>query len=230
LETLLTSKLNELYSQEQKELIEAIKSMGKESFLKNSYMKKQAESLQIDTTNLFENISKEDFKKNYGVELRNIEKHYYNPILISKDNNKYKHIIKEESEIEFLDNLEKYISNNILENIDWWYFSKIDEIVDNIFIPYFDSEKQEYRNFYPDFIFWLKKDKEYYIKFIDLKGLKYQTNPKDKIKGYENIFENNFKIFETNKVNTNLYFYNKKNSDDELLEKYRFFDIKKVFE
>jgi type III restriction enzyme len=149
LETLLTSKLNELYSQEQKELIEAIKSMGKESFLKNSYMKKQAESLQIDTTNLFENISKEDFKKNYGVELRNIEKHYYNPILISKDNNKYKHIIKEESEIEFLDNLEKYISNNILENIDWWYFSKIDEIVDNIFIPYFDSEKQEYRNFYP---------------------------------------------------------------------------------
>lgn len=168
-------------------------------------------------------------RKNYGVELRNIEKHYYNPILISKDNSKYKHIIKEESEIEFLDNLEKYISNNILENIDWWYFSKIDETVDNIFIPYFDSEKQEYRNFYPDFIFWLKKNEEYYIKFIDPKGLKYQTNPKDKIQGYENIFKNNLKIFDNKKVETKLYFYNKKNSNDELIEKYRFYDIDKIF-
>ena len=38
--------------------------------------------------------------------------------------------------------------------------------MDNIYIPYIDYEKSAIAKFYPDFIFWLKKD-EFIDKYVE---------------------------------------------------------------
>lgn len=142
---------------------------------------------------------------------KTFKEHYYNPIFIAKTGfgEYFKNIIKEESEITFLKDLIKYIETetNELKNYDWWYFSKIVENVDNIKIPYFNSKTESTSYFYPDFVFWLKKDNNYYIKFIDPKGTQHPENAVDKIEGFEKIF-NKQKIFENLKVDSQLYYYN----------------------
>lgn len=230
LEHVLLKKIEKTYSKEQNDVIQAIKGMGKTVFLKNEYMQKQAENLGLELDELFTNISKDDLKFKYQIDLKNIEQHYYNPIIISKDNSKYKHIIKIDSEIDFLERLEEYLLENEHEiNLDWWYFSKLDEYIDRIYIPYFDSTKQKPREFYPDFIFWMKKEQDYYIKFVDPKGLSREANPLDKIKGYENTFLRKDATYNGNDIKTELLYYNKESSSREEIEKYRFYDISKIF-
>ncbi len=122
--------------------------------------------------------------------LVNNKNHYYNPILktMDKDIDFIKHIIKVESEVKFINALEEYLAeeDNKFKEFDWWFFSKIDESIDRIFIPYYDSNK--IRKFFPDFIFWLKKDNYYYILLIDPKGTEHLAWT-DKVKGFKNLFE-----------------------------------------
>ncbi|WP_267523865.1 restriction endonuclease subunit R [Campylobacter sp. MG1] len=92
--------------------------------------------------------------------------------------------------------------------------SRIVENVDDIYIPYFDTQSQIYRKFYPDFIFWLK-DRASGIEsiyFIDPKGLTCSQNSIDKIKGFESIFKVNGKSH--NDIKVYLYYYNNKNPLD----------------
>jgi hypothetical protein len=140
-----------------------------------------------------------------------LSEHYYNPLLLSSESNKqlFKHIVWVESEVEFLRRLDE--NKEKLSKYDWWYFSKLDESTDDVSIPYYDSALQQYRNFFPDFIFWLKeKDSDnLIIKFIDPKGNRIGTgNAEDKAKGYENIFNDHSVKFEDKEVNIDLYFYN----------------------
>ena len=101
--------------------------------------------------------------------------------------------------------------DNLFKKFDWWMFSKIDEHLDEIYIPYYDPSNNMLRKFKPDFIFWLCKDKNYYILFIDPKGISH-TEFGHKVDGYEKLFRNkdgsirvfhehNFKIT----VHLNLY-------------------------
>ena len=154
--------------------------------------------------------------------------HYYNPVLLIKppDQDLFRNIIREESELDFYKRLISYAKNtkpNNLETYDWWYFSKLVENVDEIKIPYFNSERGVYSNFYPDFIFWLKKEDKYYIKFIDPKGLKLgQDNARDKLIGFETIFKNGQTLsFKDKPLEVELYFYNQQFSNDSRLEDYR---------
>jgi len=122
--------------------------------------------------------------------LVNNKNHYYNPILktMDKDIDFIKHIIKVESEGKFINALEEYLAeeDNKFKEFDWWFFSKIDESIDRIFIPYYESNK--IRKFFPDFIFWLKKDNYYYILFIDPKGTEHLAWT-DKVRCFKNLFE-----------------------------------------
>jgi type III restriction enzyme len=68
-------------------------------------------------------------------------------------------------------------------------FSKIDEHIDEIYIPYYDSSTNTLRKFKPDFIFWLQKGEKYYILFVDPKGITH-TEFGYKVDGYEKIFRN----------------------------------------
>src|SRR5699024_8510693 len=108
-----------------------------------------------------------------------LSQHYYLPIILSKYQklNYIKHIIDVQSEYDYIDNLTKYIKNK-KDSFEYeWMFSKIDQTIDDrgISMPYFSSNDNNYHDFYPDFIFWLKKDKNYKIVFVDPKGTEYSA-------------------------------------------------------
>jgi len=70
-----------------------------------------------------------------------------------------KHIIKHKSEINFINELDEYLKNknNFFTKFDWWFFSKVDETLDEVYIPYYNPKTNKIDKFKPDFIFWLKR-------------------------------------------------------------------------
>ena len=162
--------------------------------------------------------------------------HFYNPVLLGNPtfSDLFQNIISVDSELDFYRRLVSYAKNEKgkeLDKYEWWYFSKLVQNVDDIKIPYFNFEKGEYSNFYPDFIFWLKQSDKYIIKFIDPKGLKLgQDNPRDKVKGFETIFKSGQPMsFKGLPLEVELFYYNDQFVNDVLLEKYRRYMFKDIF-
>jgi superfamily II DNA or RNA helicase len=125
--------------------------------------------------------------------IRHVANHYYIPMILSGETERIeyiKHIIQVDSEIKFLNLLEDYLTmpNNRFKDFDWWIFSKLDENLDDVFIPYYDGTSNKFREFKPDFIFWLQKGNDYFIVFIDPKGTVH-TDYERKIDSYSQIFE-----------------------------------------
>lgn len=171
--------------------------------------------------------------KNY-LDFEILEEHYYSPILFRKDTEHFQHIIKNESEIDFLHDLKEYLTreDNQLKNFDWWYFSKIDETIDKIGIPYFDSEKSEYRMFFPDFIFWFKKANKYYLKFIDPHGVEHTGNSAEKIDGFIDFLDDFNKMRNKKLEKAELFYFNERQPGKEIKEEYRQYwtsDFNKIF-
>ncbi|GAA7615866.1 DEAD/DEAH box helicase family protein [Helicobacter pylori] len=108
-----------------------------------------------------------------GAELLKLKEHYYTPLIKAKNCDWLKHVVKVKSESDFLKELQETETIKALqENYDFWAFSKIDEHLDNLFIPYIGEHATE-RKFFPDFIFWLEKGGTQIICFIDPKGSKH---------------------------------------------------------
>ena len=137
--------------------------------------------------------SEETFK---DLKIKNISRHYYVPVIAAQTGtaNYIKHIIRENSEVRFLNGLEQWLENNEPEG-DAWMFSKIDETVDKVHIPYYDAATNEYTRFLPDFIFWMYWDDEYQIIFVDPKGTAH-SSAYHKIDGYRKLFETDNKLKE----------------------------------
>ncbi len=139
------------------------------------------------------------------VKVKYLLNHYYLPVIMSEDDKEQylKHIIKTRSEKQFIEELENYLQqeNNIFKNFDWWFFSKIDETLDEVYIPYYQPKTNKIEKFKPDFIFWLKKGNNYTILFVDPKGTEYADGYR-KIDGYSKIFE-----VETNGQKSTKYFF-----------------------
>ncbi|GAA9283492.1 DEAD/DEAH box helicase family protein [Helicobacter pylori] len=107
-------------------------------------------------------------------ELLKLKEHYYTPLIKAKNCDWLKHVVKVESEIDFLKELQETETIKALqENYDFWAFSKIDEHLDNLFIPYFNNAAE--KRFFPDFIFWLQKGGTQIICFIDPKGTEHTS-------------------------------------------------------
>jgi len=156
-----------------------------------------------------------------------ITNHYYIPVILSDDEKieLIKHIIKVKSEIKFLEHLLQYIQseNNFFKKLDWWYFSKIDETLDEVYIPYINGKTNRVEKFKPDFIFWLKKNNQYTILFIDPKGTEH-TDSMRKINGYRTIFENENgkpKIFNFNGLTIKVLLFYFKGNTSSLLPEYQ---------
>lgn len=150
-------------------------------------------------------------------ELLKLKEHYYTPLIKAKNCDWLKHVVKVKSESDFLEELLK-ITETLQENYDFWAFSKIDEHLDNLFIPYIDNGATE-RRFFPDFIFWLEKGGTQIICFIDPKGSKH-TDYEHKADAYQ-LFKD--KIFNPKddpnfKIRVVLKFYGNK---DDVGERYR---------
>lgn len=164
-----------------------------------------------------------------------IKEHYYNPVLLASEINKdyFKNIIKEPSEVTFFKNLIDYYKtdNNLLkENYDWWYFSKLVENIDDVYIPYFNREVGAFRNFYPDFIFWLKKDDKYIIKFVDPKGITLAPhNTIDKVEGFKKVFFDEAIPIED--ITVELFLYNVEGeAPNEILQPFSVTTIEQIFD
>ncbi len=157
-------------------------------------------------------------------ELLKLKEHYYTPLIKVKNCDWLKHVVKVESESDFLEELLK-ITETLQENYDFWAFSKIDEHLDNLFIPYIGEHATE-RKFFPDFIFWLEKGGTQIICFIDPKSSKH-TDYEHKADAYKHLFKD--KIFNPKndpqfKIKVVLKFYGNR---DDVGEDYRDYWIKK---
>ncbi len=149
-----------------------------------------------------------------GAELLKLKEHYYTPLIKAKNCDWLKHVVKVKSESDFLEELLK-ITETLQENYDFWAFSKIDEHLDHLFIPYIDNATE--RKFFPDFIFWLEKGGTQIICFIDPKGSKH-TDYEHKADAYQ-LFKD--KIFNPKndpnlKIKVVLKFYGDKDGVGEL--------------
>ncbi|GAA9621137.1 DEAD/DEAH box helicase family protein [Helicobacter pylori] len=159
-----------------------------------------------------------------GAELLKLKEHYYTPLIKAKDCDWLKHVVKVKSEIDFLQELQDQETTKMLqENYDFWAFSKIDEHLDNLFIPYINDATE--RRFFPDFIFWLQKGDTQIICFIDPKGITY-ADYEHKADAYK-LFKD--KIFNPKndpnfKIKVVLKFYGNK---DRVGDNYRDYWIKK---
>ncbi|MFW6233341.1 MAG: restriction endonuclease subunit R, partial [Nanoarchaeota archaeon] len=114
-----------------------------------------------------------------------------------------------------------------------WMFSKLDEHTDDIFIPYHNPDKNSIEKFKPDFIFWLKKGNNYYIIFVDTKGVKY-TDYEHKVDGYSRIFEKEGIKRKFNVGDSNVFVYLYLNTSDksrvaEGYDEYWFDNIENIF-
>ncbi|MCR4418105.1 MAG: DEAD/DEAH box helicase family protein [Ignavibacteria bacterium] len=147
---------------------------------------------------------------NENLKIKYLANHYYIPVALTESDTAVyiQHIIKHPSEVYFINELENYLqkNDNKLKNFDWWYFSKIDETLDEVFIPYYNPKLNRIVKFKPDFIFWLKKDSSYFILFVDPKSTEY-TDAFRKIDGYKKIFEshNNLRIFNYDGLQIKVY-------------------------
>lgn len=153
---------------------------------------------EIDIDNIDKHKQDRTFKVG-DAELLKLKEHYYTPLIKAKNCDWLKHVVNVESEIDFLKELQKTETIKTLqENYDFWAFSKIDEHLDNLFIPYFNGATE--RKFFPDFIFWLQKGGTQIICFIDPKGTEH-TSSQRKAVWYEKLFKD--KVFNP-KDNPNL--------------------------
>ena len=143
------------------------------------------------------------------IEIKYVANHYYIPLILSENEkvDYIKHVIKKTSEVKFINDLEDYLakSNNKLKEFDWWFFSKLDESLDEVYIPYYNPDANKISPFYPDFIFWLAKGNDYLILFVDPKGTEH-TSAYRKIDGYKELYEENGKekVFNHNSSNVRI--------------------------
>ncbi|NHB40149.1 DEAD/DEAH box helicase family protein [Helicobacter pylori] len=188
---------------------------------KETLIKKIAQG-EIDLDDIEKHKQNKTFKVG-DAELLKLKEHYYTPLIKAKNCDWLKHVVKVKSESDFLEELLK-ITETLQENYDFWAFSKIDEYLDNLFIPYIDNGATE-RKFFPDFIFWLQKSGTQIICFIDPKGSKH-TDYEHKADAYQ-LFKD--KIFNPKddpnlKIKVVLKFYGDK---DDVADGYRDYWIKK---
>ncbi len=178
---------------------------------------------EIDIDNIDKHKQDRTFKVDEA-ELLKLKEHYYTPLIKAKNCDWLKHVVKVESEIDFLKELQETETIKTLqENYDFWAFSKIDEHLDNLFIPYFNGATE--RKFFPDFIFWLQKGNTQIICFIDPKGTEH-TSSLRKAYWYKELFKD--KIFNPKddpnlKIKVVLKFYGNK---DKVPDDYRDYWIK----
>ncbi|RVY93034.1 DEAD/DEAH box helicase family protein [Helicobacter pylori] len=153
----------------QEELIKTIQKMKEHAPLDKERIKIAQGEIDPDDT---EKHKQDKTFEVDGAELLKLKEHYYTPLIKAKDCDWLKHVVKVKSEIDFLQELQDQETIKTLqENYDFWAFSKIDEHLDNLFIPYINNVAE--RRFFPDFIFWLQKGDTQIICFIDPKGITY---------------------------------------------------------
>lgn len=165
------------FPERQKELDKQYGKIPRKEFERQMTLFEQAENFEM---------------KNQKISIKYLANHYYLPVIVSETEkiDYLNHIINVDSEVRFIEQLEEYLaqSENIFSQFDWWMFSKLDQTLDEVLIPYYNPKENTIANFKPDFIFWAQKGKRYLILFVDPKGTEHADGYR-KIDGYSRIFE-----------------------------------------
>jgi hypothetical protein len=183
------------FPERQKELDKQYGKIPIKEFVRQMTLFQQAESFEM---------------KNQKIKIKYLANHYYLPVIVSETEkiDYLNHIINVDSEVRFIKELEEYLANpdNIFSQFDWWMFSKLDQTLDEVYIPYYNPKENNIANFKPDFIFWMQKGNKYIVLFVDPKGTEH-TDGYRKIDGYSKIFETRegkeSKTFSFNGLNIN---------------------------
>lgn len=165
------------YPERQKELDEQYGKIPRKEFERQMTLFEQAENFEIN---------------NQKIKIKYLANHYYLPVIVSETEkiDYLNHIINVDSEVRFIEQLEEYLAKpgNVFTQFDWWMFSKLDQTLDEVSIPYYNHKENKMNNYHPDFIFWLQKGNIYLILFVDPHGTAYSDINK-KIDYYSEIFE-----------------------------------------
>ena len=144
------------------------------------------------------------------ISIKYLSNHYYLPVIVSETEkiDYLNHIINVESERKFIEELEEYLAkpDNVFSQFDWWMFSKLDQTLDEVLIPYYNPKENNIANFKPDFIFWVQKGRRYLILFVDPKGTSF-AEYQHKVDGYKRIFANKKFSYNGYEISTNLLLY-----------------------
>ena len=126
------------------------------------------------------------------IEIKRIAAHYYHPLLVAKDQAKAEYIrriVKHKSEADFLRTLEDWLKQNGDPDAwDGWMFSKLEERMDKVFVPYPVPGEGEFRRHFPDFVFWMCRGNKFRIVFVDPHGTAH-TDIIPKMDGFRELFE-----------------------------------------
>ena len=148
--------------------------------------------------------------KNQKIKIKYLANHYYLPMIVSETEkiDYLNHIINVDSEVRFIEQLEEYLAkpDSIFSQFDWWMFSKLDQTLDEVFIPYYNPSENKIDYYHPDFVFWFQKGEQYMILFVDPKGTSFATY-QHKVDGYKRIFESKEYQYESQKVLTKLLLF-----------------------
>ena len=199
-----------------KNKIEKVKKCPDKNKKLENELSKLSDEVRKDIEKLLIKEATEIYKFDHqSIRIKYVTHHYYIPLILSETNSieekmsHIRHIIKTPSEVRFVEDLEDYLAkdDNKFKEFDWWMFSKLDESLDEVYIPYYNPNENKISNFNPDFIFWLQKGNEYFIVFVDPKGTEH-SGWADKLNGYKNVFEGKFKEINYNgfKVGVKLFF------------------------
>ena len=199
-----------------KSKIEKVKECPDKNKKLENELSKLSDEVRKDIEKLLIKETTEIYKFDHqSIRIKYVTHHYYIPLILSETNSieekmsHIRHIIKTPSEVRFVEDLEDYLAkdDNKFKEFDWWMFSKLDESLDEVFIPYYNPKENKISSFNPDFIFWLQKGNKYFIVFVDPKGTEH-SGWADKLNGYKNIFEEKFKEINYNgfKVGVKLFF------------------------
>ncbi len=165
------------YPERQKELEKQYGKIPIKEFKRQMTLFEQAENFEMN---------------NQKIKIKYLANHYYLPVIVSETEkiDYLNHIINVDSEVRFIEQLEEYLAkpDNIFTQFDWWMFSKLDQTLDEVFIPYYNHKENRMDNYHPDFIFWLQKGNSYLILFVDPHGTAYSDINK-KIDYFSKIFE-----------------------------------------
>jgi type III restriction enzyme len=148
---------------------------------------------EVSRLSQYSSVREDRFEYNHrAVRIRHIARHYYIPVILSEDErvDYLQHIIRTRSEVQFVEALEKYLEqpDNRFRELDWWLFSKLDENLDDVYLPYYDPFANRLARFKPDFIFWMVRGRDYFIVFVDPKGTEHRDADR-KLEGYRIVFE-----------------------------------------
>mgnify|MGYP005843226071 CR=1 FL=1 len=148
--------------EEIKRKIEIIKNKPKQEKKLDELFKKEKRTEYDNQLKLFEEAGKYEIN-NKKIKIKYLTNHYYLPVIVSETEkiDYLNHIIYVDSEVRFVEQLEEYLAkpDNVFKQFYWWMFSRFDQTLDEVFIPYYNPKENNIAKFKPDFIFWKQKGK-----------------------------------------------------------------------